>query len=399
MNDRDFQEGFPGRLVRTTFNEPSGGRLVEVDGLSFVPDPLPPRLDWHPLIGRLHPILDRTRTALTRLEGIVDSLPGRSSLISAMRTREAQASSRIENTFASLRDIAITSVDQSRASPDSLEVWRNVLAIEAGLASAWPLGRSLILEMHKVLIQDPRHNPGQFRSRQVCIGNEIGGFAGARFVPPPAHEVDGAMREWEQFTKGDRGAVHTDEKLPYFVELALAHYQFEAIHPFSDGNGRLGRALVALAPVKHRELRHPVCNLSEWIQAHRQEYYDRLLRVSTHAEWEQWIKFFCTALSEQARADTDRAMRVSALYERYMGALTKNQSSTKQLLLLDHVFDRRVTTITMASEAMKISYNAAKRHIDTFVREGILTPIEGTSHPQCFYAADVMRAIEGQSGE
>lgn len=400
MNPAMFQPNSPGRLEATAFDEIGpAGTVGIVRGMAFVPNPLPPDLDYDRVIGRLFPLLERLRTSLLRLEGMIDSLPGRTLLLSAMRVREAQASSRIENTFAPLRDIALAAIDESSVSGDSVEVLRNRRAIEAGLASNLPICARLIREMHRVLIADGKMRPGQFRDLQVCIGDKSRGFGNARFVPPPPKDVPGCMRDFEIFCNPGTAGAPPRTRLPYFVELALSHYQFETIHPFSDGNGRLGRALVTLAPVKDRELRHPVCNLSEWVQSHRDEYYDRLLRVSTHGDWVPWIEFFCTAIAEQASADLDRAQRVARLYSRYMEKVTQRRGSILLTRLIDHLFDRQVVTIPNAAKVMGVTYPAAQRHIQALEKAGVVSKLRGRDYAKIYIAEGVIRAIRGQGEE
>jgi len=348
------------------------------------------------MIGRLYDVLHRATTSLLRLEGLIESLPGRSVLLAAMRVREAQASSRIENTFASVREIALASVDERGASSESMEVLRNRLAIEYGLASKLPISARLLREMHRVLIVDPGHRPGQFRDRQVCIGDQHRGFSNARFVPPGPERVEACMTAWEFFVNPKAINAAPRARLPYLIELAMSHYQFETIHPFSDGNGRLGRALVTLAPVKDRELRHPVCNLSEWVQANRQEYYDGLLRVSTHGEWEPWIRFFVTALAQQAEADLNRATRVSSLYDKYQKLVTTRGKSILRIKLLDHLFDRQVVTITIAAKVMDVSYAAAQAHVIAFETMKIIKPLSDKKYGKIYVAEGVLKAIRGQ---
>lgn len=173
----------------------------------------------------------------------------------------------------------------------------------------------------------------------------------------------------------------------------MAHYQFETIHPFNDGNGRLGRALISLAPVKQGHLRNPVCNVSEWIQGNRQEYYDRLLAVSTRGEWDEWITFFCTALAEQATTDTRRARALHDLYTTYLRQITMRRGSILPVRLLDHIFDRMGVTVAIAAEIMDVSRTQAQRHIDTFVTKGILEPVKGIDYGRIYLAKGVIRAL------
>lgn len=396
MRPDDFQPNAPGDLVPTEFVETRPGQASRtVPGIAFIPKPLPPALERHATIGRLYDVLERATINLQRLDGQIDALPSRTVLLSAMRVREAQASSRIENTFATIEEMAIAGDDQHRAPAQAQEVYRNRLAIERGLASELPVSGRLLKDMHKVLVTDPKHLPGSYRKHQVCIGEKHRGFEHARFVPPPHDRVEECMRDWELFANPGALNASPRDPWPYFIELALAHYQFETIHPFSDGNGRLGRAIVTLAPVKDGQLRHPVCNLSEWVQSHRDEYYDRLLRVSTHAEWEPWIRFFCTALAEQAAMDAARATRVSDLHQKYTRLITQRRGSALVTKLIDYLFGSQVIRIPRAAEIMGLSYTAAQRHIDALVRKKILTPVPGMKRDRFFVAWDIIRAIQG----
>lgn len=402
MRREDFQPGFPGELVATTFHEQLAGHSADqLSGLAFVPAELPPRLDRTQLLGRLYDALERAQASLLRLNGLVGSLPGQhaplAGLLAALRTREAQASSRIENTFASVREVAVAAVDAKASTPDALDIHRNMHAIEVGLRSQYGMiCVNLVREMHRTLIVQADKLPGGFRREQVCIGDEHRGFSQARFVPPPAERVDELMRGWERFCNPTQEARGRPEWLPYWVNLALAHYQFETIHPFRDGNGRLGRALVTIAPVKDGMLDHPVCNLSEWVYAHRQEYYDRLLRVSTHGEWEAWIRFFLTALAEQASADMDRAKKLVALHTSLRQKLVSPRASILQGKLLDYLFEGRGVTIAIAAKVMGISTTAARKHIEKFEALKIIRPIDDRTYDRIYVPEGVLKIIKGK---
>ncbi|QOJ00293.1 MAG: Fic family protein [Phycisphaeraceae bacterium] len=399
MNPNDFHSGFPGDLESTKFEEIGrDGKPLPRVGMAFVPRSLPPALDWNSITGRLFPLLDQVRRSLTQLDGEVDSLPSTSILLGAMTNREAQASSRIENTVSSLHDLVVAEIDESRVPADSLEVLRNRRAIEHGVRSNLPVCSRLLREMHQVLIADPRQRPGEFRDRQVYIGNTTDGFDHARFVPPPPARVDECMARWESFCNPPASSAPDRPRLAYFIELALAHYQFEAIHPFSDGNGRLGRALVTLAPVKDGELRHPVCNLSEWVQSNRQEYYDRLLRVSTHGEWEAWIGFFCRAIVGQSNADLLRAGRLKRMYEDINQKIKSGRRSTTSLRLVDALFERPALSIPIAQKVLGVTYRTAAIHVQDLVKAGFLVARDNEVYNKVFIAPGVLDAIRG-SGE
>ncbi|MFN0131735.1 MAG: Fic family protein [Phycisphaerales bacterium] len=347
-------------------------------------------------MGRLYDVLDRAKTGLLRLEARVDALPSKTILLAAMRVREAQASSKIEDTIAPLKDIALAELDESQVDDQAIEVLRNRQAIEHGTESPLPVSIRLLSEMHRRLITAPSKRPGEFRDSQAYIGSESRGFERARFVPPPPAQVAECMKQWELFV--NPGAVNAPPRprLPHLVELALAHYQFETIHPFADGSGRLGRAIVNITPIKNGDLRYPVCNLSEWVHDHRQEYYDGLLRVSTHAEWEGWIRFFCTALAEQAELDLKRADRVAALYDSYQQLVTERRRSIMLTKLIDRLFENQVITIVAAKRVMGVSYTAAQRHVEFLVAKGVLKQAGKLSYGKIYFAPAILKAIRGQ---
>lgn len=399
MKDSDFQPQFPGVLTPTSFTERREGVDRVIQGRAFIPHPLPPDIESERLIGRLFDVLDRAKTRLLELQADVESLPDPQVLLSAMRAREVQSSSKIENTFSSLKDIALSEIITDRATQETLEVRRNKQAVEHGLVSPLPLSNRLISEIHAKLIIDPTHTPGKYRKRQVCIGDENRGFAAARFVPPPGDKVAECMKHWEHFVNPRTLGAPQRQEFPFFIELAMAHYQFEAIHPFSDGNGRLGRAIVNITPVKSGVLRQPVCNLSEWVQSNRAEYYERLLRVSTANEWEPWIRFFCTAIAEQATLDRDRAKRVRALYDKYHAENVTKGKSSLTLKLIDHLFSRFVITIPLAKEVLNVSYTSAQLHVERLVKAGVLVQANKGNYDKVYIANAILKAVRGQAEE
>jgi Fic family protein len=368
--------------------------------MAFVPDPLPPTLDAPGQFRRLVAMHDEARKQLLKLEMRLESLPGRARLFAAMQTKEAQASSRIEDTVASVQELVVADMGlfenpETTMRSDPMDVLRNRRAIQHGLASELGVTSRLLKEMHEILIVDSNHRPGEFRDRQVYIGEKSRGFTQAKFVPPPGEMVADLMAGWEKFSNPGSIQSPAREWMPYYVDLALAHYQFEAIHPFSDGNGRLGRAMVTIAPIKHGELRLPVCNLSEWIQTHREEYNTKLLRVSAHGEWEEWIRFFCLAIGGQAQNDLRRAERINALYDNYYKAVLDVSTSTNALKLLDLCFDRLGFTIPQAAKALDVTYPPAKLMIDKFLSLGILVPMDvNEKYGKVFLAEKVIAAFE-----
>jgi Fic family protein len=397
MREADFKSVPPtGQLVTTVFADwSSDGAPRSSRGIAFVPNPLPPPVDAVNFIGRLYGPLDRAKTNLLRLEARVEASPSRTILLAAMRAREVQSSSKIEDTVAPLKDIALATLDSERDYGDATEVRRNREAIELGLRSKLPVSIRLLNDMHRVLITSPAKRPGRFRDIQAYIGSKAGGFENARFVPPPPDRVDESMRHWEMYVNPQAIQAQERVRLPLLIELALAHYQFEAIHPYSDGNGRLGRALVNITPIKNGLLRQPVCNLSEWVHEHRQEYYDHLLRVSTHGDWEGWVRFFCTALAEQADLDLQRADRVASLYDKYQILITQRRRSIMLTKLIDHLFEQQAVTIPAAAQVLGVSYTAAQRHVEFLVKQGVLKQLGKGGYHKIYLAMNIIRAIRG----
>jgi Fic family protein len=397
------QPGVPGRIVPTAFDQGDGaGGSVRVQGRAFVPDALPPRAleaDRDRVISRLYPLLEQATSRLARLEQATENLPDPHVILGAMRMREAQASSRIENTVASIEDVTLAALGSPSAPGEAVEVHRNRLAIEHGLTSPLPISSRLVREMHAVLVRDPRHRPGEFRDRQVYIGDEPRGFAGARFVPPPPSEVEAAMSAWELYVNPDVPGAPQRLRLPALIELGLAHYQFETIHPFSDGNGRLGRALVNLGPIKAGWLRRPVCNLSEWVQSHRQEYYDRLLAVSTEGDWQGWLEYFVRAVGGQAQLDLARVERIRGLRERYREMLTQKKSSTLTQRLVDALFRQPVISIPKAAELLNVRHPSATKHVEALVKLGVLKQATPGNYSKIYVAPGIIQAIHGPEGD
>lgn len=396
MREPDFQPGFPGRIEATSVQERDGLSVRTVSGLAFVPNPLPPNLDRTAIVGRMYDMLESANTGLLRLEGLVDQLPDPNLLLRAMRTREAQASSRIENTIASVQDIALTDADVP-PSEQSREVWNNRAAIEHGLQSTLPISPRLLLEMHAVLLDGVRgedKRPGRWRDRQVYIGGGPAGFADAKFVPPPHGPLmEKSLHDWMLFMNPGAHESPARERWPYLIELAFSHYQFETIHPFNDGNGRLGRAIINLAPIKHGKLRYPVCNVSEELDRQRDEYYARLLRVSTHGEWAAWAEFFVRAIGQQSAGDYTRAQRVLDLYTRYHRQLQSMRANLLTAKLLDRVFNTFAIKVPEAAKLLEVSYVAAQRHVDRLVKIKAIAPLDQRTYDRVYVARDLIKLV------
>lgn len=306
---------------------------------AFVPAPLPPRpaIDWNPALrGRF----DAALVALGRLDAVTGLLPNAGLLLYSFVRKEAVLSSMIEGTQSSLADLMLFELDQQPGVPleDVREVSRYVAALEHGLKrlrGGFPLSLRLLCEVHKVLIGHGRGSkltPGEFRRSQVWIGGTRPG--NAVFVPPPANELDECLKHFERFLH-DR-----PEPTPPLIKAALAHVQFETIHPFLDGNGRLGRLLIALQLASDGLLREPLLYLSLHFKEHRQTYYELLNAVRLSGDWETWLEFFAEAVVASA---------------------TQAATSAKRLLELASADGRRIEELGRAAASAMAVHRALQR--------------------------------------
>jgi len=295
MSPDEFSDGSPGRLVRTEFEEQSlnQGQLQRrrQSGWAFIPDPLPPTLDLGVLLETTYDEVIAAERLLARLDGIASDLPNARLAWAPLSRREAILSSRIEDTIASAEEVAAVEIGEKPERQEVQEVTNYVFALEHGLESDLPLCCRLIKELHGILlrrrVRGHRDMPGQFRTVQNYIGDEQAGFAGAKFVPPPPGEaLTKGLADFEQYANRARFGM------PKLIAIALMHYQFECLHPFRDGNGRIGRLLIALSMKNLGLLHQPLVYVSGYLEPRRKEYSGLLRRVSTDAAWIDWIRFF-----------------------------------------------------------------------------------------------------------
>lgn len=412
MDKGSFQSRFPGELVPTTGwvtrDRDGVPERIPIQGLAFVPRPLPPVIrsdlasdvDRQAFVGLVGEELLSAQSNLSRLEGSVQALPNPSLLEQPFRMREAQLSSKIEDTFATVEELALAESGRAPARQQVVEVVNYLRALEHGLKSDLPLCARLFRELHAKLMEGVRGDekrPGEFRTIQVCIGDENRGFAGARFVPPPPGEVlQRCISELEKFLNPapGYGSVPETIRFPSLIEIALAHYQFECIHPFSDGNGRLGRLLIALALCRGKHLTSPLVYVSAFFEQNRQRYYDLLLRVSTHGDWESWVKFFCRAVSTQAADAIVRAEKLRDLRNRYVRVVTEKRASALVVRLVDLLFVHPAVRPPTLAKQLMITVQSAQKHIDRLVKHKILAEATGNAYGRIYLAKGVLKLVE-----
>lgn len=375
-------------------NSPAGRtkHVVKGDYWAYVPNPLPPSLRW---TSDLVADLSVADQALGRLAGLGSMLPNPHILIAPFMHREAVLSSQIEGTQASLSDlytyesVQLSLFDQPS---DVREVHNYVRALEYGLErlNSLPFSLRLIRELHEHLMAGVRgeyQTPGEFRRSQNWIGPPGCTLNKATFVPPPIAEMKRALDAFETF-------LHTDSPLPPLIRLGLIHYQFEAIHPFLDGNGRVGRLLITLLLCAWDLLPQPLLYLSVYFEAHRQEYYDHLLDVSQRGTWETWLRFFLRGVTEQSRDAVLRAGRLQALREQYHKHFQTMRAAARLLQVVDLLFIRPILGIRQVAEALGVSHQSASRYVEVLEAASVLREITGQARNRVYRADKVLQAVE-----
>lgn len=392
MNESDFRPGFPGRLV-----------LTREGPKAFVPSPLPPPIRHDAELARA---LSSAQFAIGRLSGATSSPRFDPYLLAhPLIKREAFFSSRMEGTFTTPRQLALFELDSGSIDgereewAETREVMNYVLAMEQGLAMMrkdnLPVCHRLIQALHETLLTDVRgkdRETGVYRSRQNFIGSRFGGMEKARFVPPPAHEVREAMDHLERFI-GEQ--VHRDGDLPLLMSLALVHYQFEAIHPFEDGNGRIGRLLISLILVEKGILVEPLLHVSSVLEKQKAEYTDRMLAVSQKGDWKSWLLFFLGAIEQSADDAFSLIESLDALRRRYHARVQTRRKSALLTKLVDGLFRRPSITIPDASRILAISGEQARKHVRDLEEMGILEEVTRGSRYLKFVASEILNVVFG----
>jgi Fic family protein len=385
-----------------SYGQSSSGRVVrfgqgEAAYWAFLPNPLPPALSFDSDLVRL---ASDAAYALGELAALGRTMANPHLLISPFIRREAVLSSRIEGTQTDIADLYAYEAGQlplpglAPAPPtsDVQEVVNYVHALEYGQQrlATLPVSLRLMRELHERLMRGVRGEhatPGEFRHSQNWIGRPGCTLNQATFVPPPPAEMHQALDDLEEYLHAQAA------DLPALVRLALIHYQFEAIHPFLDGNGRIGRLLVSLLLIDWRLLPLPLLYLSAYFERHRQRYYDLLLAVSERGAWRDWVGFFLQGVAEQARDAGVRAKRLQDLQVDWRRRLTGARTSALTLKLADSLFASPFLTIPQAQDLLGVTYPSAQRNVAKLVQVGILRQMGESSYGKTYAADDVLTAI------
>lgn len=349
---------------------------------TYIPAPLPfsPPLE----MGALYPLLDKASTALGRLDGMSMVLPDPALFLYMYIRKEAVLSSQIEGTQSSLSDLLLYETDEAPGAPmdDVSEVSSYVSALNYGLTrlKEFPLSLRLIREIHATLMNNARggnKQPGEFRTSQNWIGGSRPG--NALFVPPAPEHLMACLDNFEKF-------LHDKEiHLPALVKAAIAHVQFETIHPFLDGNGRLGRLLITFILCTEGVLKEPLLYLSLYLKSNRQAYYDHLQSVRKTGDWESWIKFFLTGVTETANQATDTAQEIIKLFDNDKRCIEGAGKATAATLNLHAYLQKHpITTTSKAKDSCKVSLPTVLRTMDALEKLGIVKEITGRERHKVF---------------
>jgi Fic family protein len=395
-----FSDASPGTLEPVTLRKrvvggSGAGGWQDVETWAFVPNDLPPAIDWRAMKGELFDEMAAAHAALGRVNGLVHAVPNPEILRQALWLREARLSSKIEGIHTTALDMVLAGEEGGKANPGR-EALNAVRAVQRGIESGKPYSAALVREMHRELLEGVRGEelrPGEFRDVPVYIGVS-GRPDRARFVPPAEGEtVTRCMAALEAFVNG------VWPEIPALAQVALAHYQFEAVHPFRDGNGRIGRALILQQMCALGLLDMPIVSPSGYFQRHRQEYVDGLRAVSERGAWAAWVRMFAIAVGEEAVSTRLLAERIVAAHAMFSDKLRDHAAAGRLLRLLDHVFGWPVVTAASAAKVLDVTDPTARKDIGLFEELGILARTDESTYGKTWYAPAVLDVAEAEYAE
>jgi Fic family protein len=356
---------------------------------AFMPAPLPPALEWTP---RLIRVLSDADRLIGRLAGEGGRLPNPHILIRPFLRREAVLSSKIEGTQATLGELLAAEAGAvvDRSPEDLREVGNYIVALEHGIAqlNKLPLCVRLIRELHSKLMTDVRGDqatPGEFRRSQNWIGKPGSTLATASFIPPPPGEVEPCLAAWETF-------LYKSE-LPPLVTIALAHYQFEAVHPFLDGNGRVGRLLIMLFLIEQKILPAPLLYLSAFFEATRRDYYEGLRGVSERGAWNDWLEYFLIGVARTSQDALSRASRINAMLAQWQ-RLVAGESTNTPLRIVDLLAANPFITATGIAGELGVAFTTAQRAIERLERVAIVKRATDAKRDRVYCAQALLDILE-----
>lgn len=389
MNNEQFQKSAAGHLIQVGQGEEAYW--------AFVPHPLPPNLSF---TKPLWLTLSKADRAVGQLAGVSRHLSNTRLLLAPFVRREAVLSSRIEGTQADIFDLYMYEAGQLalpgiRGVPpeaDVREVLNYVLALEYGInrLETLPVSLRLIQELHHELMRGVRGEfatPGEFRHTQNWIGYPGSTLRTATYVPPPVTEMTRALHELEMY-------LHDEDDYPPLARLAFVHYQFEAIHPFVDGNGRIGRLLLSLLLIDWGLLDLPVLYLSAYFERNRETYYDLLQAVTERGAWQEWLLFFLQGIVEQAQDTTQKLKELQDLQHFWRQFLADHPSAGTLLRVVDLLFKRPILTAADVQEELKITHRTANRVLQELTQLSIVREITGRQRGRLYEAMSIFKVLQ-----
>ena len=375
-------------------NNRAGGYRKNLSGelayRSFVPVTLPPKpeiqLDWE-----MADLLTKGNLSIGNLEGASKHIPNIDLFVSMYVRKEALLSSQIEGTQATMDDILDPKVE-SNANQHVADVVNYIKAIQYARErlNVLPLCNRLIQETHKVFMEGARgdeREPGEFRRSQNWIGPSGSTLRSARYIPPNVEDMKQAMSDLEKF-------INEEDEIDPFIKIALIHYQFETIHPFLDGNGRIGRLLVNLFLLEQRILTYETLYISYFLKRNRIEYYERLTEVRTKGDYEQWIKFFLRGIIESAEDAIVTIEKLSELHKRNLNKITEVGRTSENLVkLLNYLEASPIIEIKKTSADLGLAYNTVAKGVDIFMEFGILRQTDDTKRNRIFVYEEYLEIL------
>lgn len=348
---------------------------------SFVPNPLPPEPSVE-LTEELVSLLIKANSAISVLERAATHIPNVSLFVSMYVRKEALMSSQIEGTQATLEDVLDPMID-ANANRNVADVVNYIKATEFAIKrlNALPLCNRLIKETHAVLMQGVRgqeKNPGEFRTSQNWIGGQGSTLKNARYIPPSPDDMTEAMSDLEKY-------MNREDETDALIRAALIHYQFETIHPFLDGNGRVGRLVITLFLMEQKILTTPALYISFFLKKNRIEYYDRMSEVRRTGNYEQWVRFFLQAILECAEDATDTIDELSALHNTNAEVISKMGRAAKNtMLVFEYLEANPIIEINQTAKALDITFNTASNAVKRLIEANILVQNEKASRNRTF---------------
>ena len=384
MQPKDFNSNAPGKVTKT-----SKGYWA------FVPNPLPPNIVWS---SQLLSQLSKADRSLARLAQLGASFPAPHVFARPFMRQEAVLSSRIEGTHTNFEKLLEYEAQQPslfQNGGDAREVHNYMVALDYGLEriEKLPVSVRLMRELHARLMRGVRGEqltPGELRRTQNWIGAPGATINTARYIPPPVDEMHDCLSHLERF-------IHGPSDLPPLIRLGMIHYQFEAIHPFLDGNGRVGRLLISLLLCSWELLPQPLIYLSAFFEKHRNKYYDNLLAVSQEGAWTNWLQFFLTAIDAQASESISRLQRLTQLLDELYARVEGERMREPLKELIRYLIGNPITSVRQAQKGLgNKHYDPVQRYIEKLVELGILVQLGQRARNRLYRAPEIMKAIEGE---